>query len=174
MTLSPPSWGAAVGAAHGGGAARPVACRLLGRTRGSGRRPCTGIGGQSGWRCLSNGGGVELRARRTIRALIFDLDGTLWDAAAFVDGWNLGLAELGLAAPGLRRTASARCAATPSTVARRSYSQNYIRPQKRWLKLSIVRNTVVRGTGGVLYPGVAEGLPRLAESYRLFLVSTPP
>ena len=48
-----------------------------------------------------------------MESLIFDVDGTLWDAVALVaEGWNDGLQSMGLRRTA-RSRASVRCSARP-------------------------------------------------------------
>jgi phosphoglycolate phosphatase len=108
-------------------------------------------------------------------ALIFDLDGTLWDAAAASTyGWNLALEELGLpqrvTVDGIRSVSGKpfpECVATllpelspapPATVEH----------------LEVRERTGIELMAGALYEGVADGLARLAGQHRLFLVSNCP
>ncbi len=105
-------------------------------------------------------------------ALIFDLDGTLWDAApASTEGWNRALAQLRLPIK-----------LTPAEI--RSVAGN---PTPRCFEILLpglcpmsVENErlferrereAIEAMGGVLYAGVAEGLRRLSRAYPLFLVS---
>jgi phosphoglycolate phosphatase len=108
-------------------------------------------------------------------ALIFDLDGTLWDAAAAsAHGWNLALAELGLTervtVDGIRSVSGSpfhRCIEIllPGL---------HPAPEALVKALDRAERMGLEAMGGVLYPGVAEGVPRLAGSYRLFVVSNCP
>jgi len=107
--------------------------------------------------------------------LIFDVDGTLWDAARVSShGWNLALAEMGLASR-----------VTVDDI--RSVSGNpfpmcveillpELHPVSQMLLESLERQerTAFDTIAGELYEGVAEGLPRLAEAYPVFLVSNCP
>ncbi|MCL5735974.1 MAG: HAD family hydrolase [Actinobacteria bacterium] len=108
-------------------------------------------------------------------ALIFDLDGTLWDAAAASTyGWNLALEKLGLSSrvtvDDIRSVSGKpfeQCVATllpelhPADAATIELLDGFER-------LGIEK------FGGVLYDGVADGLARLAARYRLFVVSNCP
>ncbi len=108
-------------------------------------------------------------------ALIFDLDGTLWDAAAASTyGWNLALAELGLAH---RVTVDAI-----RSVSGRPFPQcvETLLPElcpcpAATLELLEARErTGIESIAGELYDEVAAGLSRLAARYPLFLVSNCP
>lgn len=108
-------------------------------------------------------------------ALVFDLDGTLWDAAAAsAYGWNHALAELGfeerVTVEGIRSVSGypfPRCVEI-------LLPRRHPAPRALIEALDDAERTGLEAMGGVLYPGVAEGLPRLAGSYRLFLVSNCP
>jgi phosphoglycolate phosphatase len=105
-------------------------------------------------------------------ALIFDLDGTLWDAAAATtEGWNRALAQLHLpirlTAPEIRSVAgnpTPRCfeillpALCPL-------------PDATFQLFERRECDAVEALGGQVYEGVTEGLRRLASAYPLFLVS---
>jgi len=108
-------------------------------------------------------------------ALVFDLDGTLWDAAeATARGWNLALESLGLAArvdlAGIRSV----CGRPFQQCVERLLPE--LRPASAVLleALDEHERAAVESRGGALYEGVAAGLRRLAERYRLFLVSNCP
>jgi phosphoglycolate phosphatase len=111
----------------------------------------------------------------TYDALIFDLDGTLWDAAAASTyGWNLALEELG---------ASARVTVDDiRSVSGKPFDQCVatllpdLRPAGE-ATIEIIddhERLGIEKIGGVLYEGVAEGLGALAARNRLFLVSNCP
>ena len=108
-------------------------------------------------------------------ALIFDLDGTLWDAApASTYGWNLALAELCLPLrvtdEGIRSVSGQpfdRCVQIllPEISPVPGATLYFIEEHER---------TGIEALGGVLYEGVADGLRELCVSYPLFLVSNCP
>ncbi|MCE5254576.1 MAG: HAD family hydrolase [Actinomycetia bacterium] len=108
-------------------------------------------------------------------ALIFDLDGTLWDAAeASTYGWNLALAELGVATRvtvhGIRSVSGYPFPRCVEILLPDLY------PASKALieALDRAERTGIETLGGSLYPGVAGGLPRLAAAYGLFVVSNCP
>jgi phosphoglycolate phosphatase len=108
-------------------------------------------------------------------ALIFDLDGTLWDAAAASTyGWNLALAEMGLTSrvtvDGIRSVSGnpfPRCV---------EILLPELHPASEALLEALDRSERIgiEAMAGTLYEGVAEGFPSLAEAYRLFVVSNCP
>jgi len=108
-------------------------------------------------------------------ALVFDLDGTLWDAAAAsAYGWNLALEKMGVAsrvtAEDIRSVSGmpfTRCVEVLLPELRPA-SVELLEALDRSERLGISR------IAGVLYEGVADGLPRLAEVYGLFVVSNCP
>ncbi|MBN1322003.1 MAG: HAD family hydrolase [Thermoleophilia bacterium] len=108
-------------------------------------------------------------------ALIFDVDGTLWDAARVSShGWNVALDKMGLASR-----------VTVDDI--RSVSGNpfpkcveILLPELHPASQSLLENLELQERvafdtiAGELYEGVGEGLPRLAEAYPVFLVSNCP
>lgn len=105
-------------------------------------------------------------------ALIFDIDGTLWNASpASAKGWTRGLEKLGI-----DRTISAE---QIERVAGHPYAQcvDILLPELR-VQYPTLLNTlndceteVVTAEGGKFYDGVIDGLLHLARSYKVFLVS---
>jgi phosphoglycolate phosphatase len=111
----------------------------------------------------------------TYDALIFDLDGTLWDAAAASTyGWNVALEKLGVTTRvtvddirSVSGTPFDQCVATllPELHPADEATVEFIDEHERF---------GIEALGGTLYEGVAEGLRALAAQYRLFLVSNCP
>jgi phosphoglycolate phosphatase len=108
-------------------------------------------------------------------ALIFDLDGTLWDAAAASTfGWNLALESLGL-----RRRVSVddirSVSGRPFPECVATLLPDLAPPPASVIELLEARErTGIEVIAGELYPGVDQGLARLADRYPLFLVSNCP
>ena len=105
-------------------------------------------------------------------ALIFDIDGTLWNASpASAKGWNLGLAKLGID----RQVSPAQV----ETVAGHPFAQCVelllpgLRTQYPELLdiLDEYETLVVKSEGGKFYDGVRDGITQLANTYEIFLVS---
>ncbi len=106
-------------------------------------------------------------------SLIFDMDGTLWDAVdTYAESWNAVFRDMGI----------------DNTVTREQLSQmvgmegrkviGLIMPdfneEKRQAIYAIVnerRRTILPEMGGILYDGVREGLHQLAEKYPIFILS---
>jgi phosphoglycolate phosphatase len=108
-------------------------------------------------------------------ALVFDLDGTLWDAAApTTRGWNLALEEMGVSSrvdiAGIRSVSG-----RPFPQCAEALLPDLRPPSEAMLRsLDAHERTALEGSGGVLYDGVAGGLSELAAIYPLFLVSNCP
>jgi phosphoglycolate phosphatase len=108
-------------------------------------------------------------------ALVFDLDGTLWDAAsATARGWNLALEEMGAASRVDVADIRSVCG-TPFTQCVETLLPELCPPSDAVLEsLDAHERAALETYGGILYPGVADGLRELAGVYRLFLVSNCP
>lgn len=105
-------------------------------------------------------------------ALIFDLDGTLWDAAVpTARGWNDALEELGartrVTVEGIRSVAG-----TPFEGCVEILVPEICPPSETMLKTIDVREEqAIAESGGTLFSDVESGLRQLAAAYPLYLVS---
>lgn len=110
--------------------------------------------------------------RPSINAIVFDLDGTVWDAtSAVAAGWSHVVAQANLpveiTADKIRSVAGLpyeQCVETLLPGLSRSHP--HLLPE-----LEKAEHETVLKHGGTLYPGVAEGLARLRKNFRLFIVS---
>ena len=104
-------------------------------------------------------------------AVLFDLDGTLWDsAAAIVPAWNRVLGKWG-------KTVTQADMAGIMGMTDREIAQRFLPDTPEAEALGAIHAAAaaeaedLRRTGARLYAGVAETLATLAKEYRLFLVS---
>jgi phosphoglycolate phosphatase len=111
----------------------------------------------------------------TYDAVIFDIDGTLWNASsANAKGWNVGLEELGMHQ---RVTAKQIESVSGNTYER---CIDLLLPGLRTERPELVEvlihreTTVISEEGGKFYEGVIDGINQLACDYRVFLVSNCP
>ena len=111
-----------------------------------------------------------LMLKSNISALIFDIDGTLWDAAEpsaaalqkVADEQNLDIQIT----PDIIRSISG----TPCVEAlQKVFGPNYNENLKE--RLDIAERTYIEKAGGTIYPDVLEVLNILKNKYKLFLVS---
>jgi phosphoglycolate phosphatase len=105
-------------------------------------------------------------------AVIFDIDGTLWNAtSSSAKGWNLGLEELGMS----QRVTAAQIQSVSGYTFERCV--DILLPGEKanhpeLLSVFNERETGVLATeGGLFYDGVIKGVIHLAQDYRIFLVS---
>lgn len=104
-------------------------------------------------------------------SLIFDMDGTLWDAVdSYAKVWDVTFAGMGMDAT-VSREQLIRCMGMPIdkiydvVVGRPDIAGPYLK------RLAEYEDSMMATLGGKLYPGVKENIPLLAEKYRLFMVS---
>lgn len=105
--------------------------------------------------------------------ILFDLDGTLWNATARIqEGWNLGREELGLP-PTLTLAQVEDCMGLLiEPLARRLLPELDESRLSRGIQVCVGHQLAcLAGRGGILYPHLEETLARLAQTYKLFIVS---
>lgn len=105
-------------------------------------------------------------------SLIFDMDGTLWDAVdTYCRIWNETYRRMGVEAPAVERQDLIGCMGLPIEEIVRRITPPGLDFEKFGRMLSAVDGEILPKEGGRLYPGVAELIPRLADGSRLFMVS---
>jgi phosphoglycolate phosphatase len=109
-----------------------------------------------------------------VDSLVFDLDGTLWDTCpSCALAWNAVLARHGIAFRTITADDVRAVAGRPHDQCIRDTFLGLPEPQLELLSRETASedNRMIEAHGGMLYPGVPEGLSALAERYPLFIVS---
>jgi len=106
-------------------------------------------------------------------SLIFDMDGTLWDAVdTYAASWNLVFEELGIDIV-VEREELAKMVGLEGRKVVGTIMPDFD-DEKRQMIYNLVnekRKAILPERGGALYDGVKEGLKQLTEKYDLFILS---
>ncbi|PRY52402.1 phosphoglycolate phosphatase [Arcticibacter pallidicorallinus] len=109
-------------------------------------------------------------------SIIFDMDGTLWDPTElYLQAWNSGLKTSGvdkvLTAEDLKPMMGVNGKTVLETLLP---EQNAEGRQRIADAVNARRRELITSGGGTMYPGVKEGIKKLSEKYKLFIVSNCP
>jgi len=106
-------------------------------------------------------------------SLIFDMDGTLWDAVdTYTNSWNIIFERLGLDKRITRNELAAMVGWEGKKVLNVILGEfEEDRQNEIYAMVNAERRVLLPAVGGILYDGVKEGLAQLATKYQLFIVS---
>lgn len=109
-------------------------------------------------------------------SLIFDMDGTLWDALdLYVASWNAGFKKEKVEKVISRGDLDFMMGWEKRKVLEHVLPDFSIERQEIIFKtIDQIRETLIQEMGGVLYEGVKEGLEKLSAQYKLYIVSNCP
>ena len=114
--------------------------------------------------------------KEKVDSLIFDMDGTLWDAMkSYAEVWNVAFRELGLA---ITVDESVLKQAIGSTIddilvmLSKRYGLN-IQPKQFLARVDEIEDELLPMIGGEPYPGMQEGMGKLSERYTILLTRLP-
>lgn len=106
-------------------------------------------------------------------SLIFDMDGTLWDAVdTYAKCWNEALRRMGISRTLSREELSRYMGMEITEIMRRSVTGLTEEQMKTLYRLVFeIQDEYMPIWGGTLYPGVKEGIHRLASRYKILMLS---
>lgn len=109
-------------------------------------------------------------------SIIFDMDGTLWDAVdMYVASWNEGYKLENIDKTITRSDIDFMMGWEKRKVLDHMLPEYDVRTQEKvYETINKRRSELVAKIGGTLYPGVKEGLFKLSKKYHLFIVSNCP
>jgi phosphoglycolate phosphatase len=106
-------------------------------------------------------------------SLIFDMDGTLWDAVdTYTESWNLVFKKLNIDRVMLREHLVERIGWDGDKVMLEVLPEFDVEKRKEiYGDVNEFRRQLLPQNGGILYDGVLDGLKQLATKYQLFILS---
>ena len=106
-------------------------------------------------------------------SLIFDMDGTLWDAVdTYANSWNLVFEKMAIDRV-IGRNDLMQLMGMEGKKLTKVLMPDYDddKAQDIYMDVNETRRQILPASGGVMYPGVTEGMKLLATKYKLFILS---